>query len=111
MDVKASPVEPASAAEFDALLVRRSRGAAVRAWLRRHLTLVIGLVLVAVLLLIAAFGPLLTPYDPNNGNIMDSLTSPNSAHFFGTDYEGRDMFTRVIYGARLAMGPSAVALR
>ncbi len=95
-----------SLAEFEPILARISTAATGRAWLRRNITLVIGGCLVAALILAALFGPLLAQYDPNNGNINDSLLGPSRAHLFGTDYEGRDMFTRILYGARIALGVS-----
>jgi peptide/nickel transport system permease protein len=88
------------------MFAQLSRGVSWRAWLRRNLTLVLGLCLVGAVLLAAIVGPFLTPYDPNNGNINDSLVGPSPAHIFGTDYEGRDMFTRILYGARIALGVS-----
>jgi peptide/nickel transport system permease protein len=101
---------PAGAAdslvEAEPIFAELSRGAVGRAWLRRHLTLVIGLCLVGAVLLAAIVGPFLAQYDPNNGNINDSLVGPSPAHLFGTDYEGRDMFTRILYGARIALGVS-----
>jgi peptide/nickel transport system permease protein len=51
-------------------------------------------------------GPFLAQYDPTVGNIETSLAPPSTAHLFGTDDLGRDMFTRVIYGARVALGVS-----
>ncbi len=60
----------------------------------------IGLLLVAVLLLTALFAPLLTHFDPNVQDIGQRLLPPSAEHWFGTDRFGRDLFTRVIYGAR-----------
>lgn len=84
------------------LTVRRT----ALARLRTHLSLVVGLALVLGLAFAAIVGPLLAQYDPNNGNILDGLLAPSRAHLMGTDYEGRDMFTRVLYGARYALGIS-----
>lgn len=110
MELKAPPLEPRKVAEpgdvdeGELLLAPRSRRAVAGAWMRHHSTLVVGLTLVGALLLVAAIGPFLAQFDPNNGNIEDSLVGPSFTHLFGTDYEGRDMFTRVLYGARLALG-------
>jgi peptide/nickel transport system permease protein len=101
------PAEAAnSLVDAEPIFAQLPRGVARRAWLRRNLTLVIGLCLVGAVLLAAIVGPFLAQYDPNNGNINDSLVGPSPAHFFGTDYEGRDMFTRILYGARIALGVS-----
>jgi peptide/nickel transport system permease protein len=66
----------------------------------------VGAGFVLLLLLIAVVGPLLARYDPINGNIVESLTPPNPAHLLGTDLYGRDVFTRILYGTRLALGLS-----
>ena len=55
---------------------------------------------IAVLLLIAVLAPLLTPYSPAEIDSKSVLTSPGRAHLFGTDNLGRDVFSRVVYGAR-----------
>ena len=60
----------------------------------------VGLFLVAVLVLIALFAPLLTHYDPNIQNIAQRLQAPSAEHLFGTDRFGRDLFARVLYGSR-----------
>jgi len=80
------------------------------AWLRAHLSLVVGLGLVLGLALATVVGPFLAPYDPNYGDITQSLQSPSWAHLMGTDFEGRDMFTRVLYGARYALGISVASV-
>jgi peptide/nickel transport system permease protein len=63
----------------------------------------IGLVLVAFMLLLAAIGPLLTPYDPNALDVKNRLTGPSWAHWMGTDHLGRDLFARIAQGARIAL--------
>lgn len=60
----------------------------------------IGLFLVALLVLVALFAPLLTHFDPNVQNIADRLAAPSAEHLFGTDRFGRDLYARVLYGAR-----------
>ena len=65
-----------------------------------------GLVVVASLILAAIFGPWLVPYDPISADSSAIRESPNIHHFFGTDQMGRDVFSRVIMGARLSVGVS-----
>jgi len=91
-------------AEMEAAEMPRSRRTVISGWVRRRLTLVIGGTLVGLLLLLTLVGPFFTQYDPNVGNINDSLVGPSFSHLLGTDYEGRDMLTRIIYGARLSVG-------
>lgn len=64
---------------------------------------VLGMILVAVLFIIAAFGPWLTPYDFLDQDLMARNKPPSWAHWFGTDDLGRDILSRVIYGARTAV--------
>lgn len=63
---------------------------------------VIGLVMVLVLFFAAVFGPYLTPYDFLSQNLDDRNLPMSWAHWFGTDDLGRDVFSRVLYGARTA---------
>jgi peptide/nickel transport system permease protein len=60
----------------------------------------------------ALFGRMFAPFDPYATDILDTLTPPSAAHWFGTDQLGRDVFSRVIVGARdiLVVAPLATAL-
>ncbi len=83
---------------------RRSRGwrYAVYALLRSP-TALIGATLVLVIIVMAAFAPLIAPYDPNRLNMASRLNGPSAEHIFGTDNVGRDLFSRVVYGSRTAL--------
>jgi peptide/nickel transport system permease protein len=72
----------------------------------------IGVVLVAVFVLCAVFSPWLAPHDPAQITLPDRLESPSAQHWCGTDELGRDICSRLIYGARISMlvGSSVVAL-
>ncbi len=59
-----------------------------------------GTVIFVLFLLIAIFGPLLAPYGYADQNVAERLQPPSTAHFFGTDNFGRDVFSRVLVGAR-----------
>jgi ABC-type dipeptide/oligopeptide/nickel transport system permease component len=63
-------------------------------------SLVLGGAIVLIMVLAAIFAPLLTPYDPIKLDVRARFQSPSATHWFGTDQYGRDVFTRVIYGAR-----------
>lgn len=67
---------------------------------RRVTSLTIGLTLVVILVLTALLAPLLAPFDPNMQTISARLLPPSAQHWFGTDGFGRDLLSRVIYGAR-----------
>jgi peptide/nickel transport system permease protein len=64
----------------------------------------IGLTLVALYLLLAIFGPMLAPQDAFRQNFAQTLRPPSAAHWFGTDQLGRDVFSRVMFGARATLG-------
>jgi peptide/nickel transport system permease protein len=63
----------------------------------------IALFLVVSFLIMAAFAPWLAPYSPVKIDVVHKLQSPSAAHWFGTDHLGRDLLSRVIYGARTAL--------
>jgi peptide/nickel transport system permease protein len=62
-----------------------------------------GLALLVVVLFAALLAPWIVPYDPQAIDAIARLSPPNAAHWFGTDHAGRDLFSRVIYGARMAL--------
>jgi peptide/nickel transport system permease protein len=64
----------------------------------------LGLVLVVIVIGAAIFANVVSPYDPNKIDILSKLQSPSAAHWLGTDQLGRDTLSRIIYGARVAMG-------
>ncbi|MEJ8280507.1 ABC transporter permease [Pseudonocardia spirodelae] len=70
---------------------------------RRNKLAMAGLVIVAFELVIAIISPFSTPYDPFEQNLLNTLQPPSAAHFFGTDVLGRDLYSGVVYGTRLAM--------
>ncbi|MEK3685259.1 ABC transporter permease [Paenibacillus sp. FSL R10-2736] len=63
-------------------------------------SLLIGIIMFAVLILLALFIPYLSPYHPTEQNLSAFLQPPSSTHWLGTDQLGRDLFTRLIYAAR-----------
>ena len=78
--------------ELETLRPRRRRA--------RVTSLSIGLTLVLIVVAMALFAPLLAPFDPNAQIISQRLQAPSALHWFGTDGFGRDLLSRVIYGAR-----------
>lgn len=70
---------------------------------KRNKLAVVGLGILVVLLFIAIFEPWLTPYDPFEQNLLNTRKQPDSEHWFGTDTLGRDLFSGILYGTRLAM--------
>jgi peptide/nickel transport system permease protein len=70
----------------------------------------IGLALVGVLILTAAFAPWIAPYDPFQMGAGRRLTPPSLQHLFGTDEFGRDLFSRIVYGTRLTLMIGVIAV-
>lgn len=63
----------------------------------------VGAVLLLALVVVAALAPVLAPYDPLAQSLVDRLQAPTVAHWFGTDESGRDILSRMIYGARITL--------
>jgi peptide/nickel transport system permease protein len=70
----------------------------------RHPSALVGLAIVLLLALAAALAPLLAPYAPSVQHLADRLQGPSARHWLGTDELGRDILSRLIYGARLTLG-------
>jgi peptide/nickel transport system permease protein len=87
--------------------VRRSRG--YRA-LRANPFGVLGVVMLAVVFIAALVPGLLTMHDPIKLNLQDKFLPPSPTHWFGTDDVGRDVYTRVIYGARVTLSSTLMVL-
>jgi peptide/nickel transport system permease protein len=69
----------------------------------------VGLAMTVAFLALTLLGPLVAPYDPDNQDLVNSLSPPSVEHLFGTDQYGRDMTSRVIYGTRTALLAVVVA--
>ncbi|MGH2617385.1 MAG: ABC transporter permease [Thermomicrobiales bacterium] len=63
-----------------------------------------GLLVVAILIVVAAIAPALAPYPPNDQSFRIKLEAPSAAHLLGTDEFGRDIYSRVLIGTRVALG-------
>ncbi len=69
-----------------------------------------GTIIITVILILAIFAPLIAPYDPNFIDIESILVSPSSFHLMGTDGLGRDVFSRMLFGARISLLVGFVAV-
>ena len=78
--------------------------------LRRQPLSIFSAILVLMLILIAIFGPLLAPYDPNDIAMANRFAAPSFAHPFGTDDFGRDILSRVMVGARVSLMVGIIAV-
>jgi len=80
-----------------------SRGKKIGITLRRQPTMYFGIAVLAILALVAIFAPLLAGMNPLEINPLARMKPPSAEHFFGTDALGRDVFARVVWGARVSL--------
>ena len=69
-----------------------------------------GLIVICVLFVVVVGAPLVAPYSPYDQSIVERLQGPTMKHLFGTDELGRDLLSRVIFGARIALGVAIPAV-
>lgn len=74
----------------------------LRLLVRNPMTLA-GLLVALLLVVVAAFAPWIATHDPVIQNLANALQAPSAAHWFGTDEYGRDIFSRLVYGARITL--------
>lgn len=77
---------------------------------RKNGRAVVGLCIVIILVLCAVLAPIISPYEPNAQDPRNRLQGPSAGHWFGTDELGRDILSRVIYGARISMSVGLIAI-
>ena len=90
----------------------RARGEIRQFWrtFARNQLALAGGVVVAALVLLAVLAPLLAPRDPNRPDTKRILAPPSRSHWFGTDQLGRDVLSRVLYGARVSLAVGFVSV-
>src|SRR5919206_4426067 len=71
---------------------------------------VIGFAIVALLVVVALFAPLIATHDVGATDLLHRYDAPSSAHWLGTDATGRDIFSRVVYGARISLRVGVVVV-
>ncbi|HEY6872403.1 MAG TPA: oligopeptide ABC transporter permease [Geobacteraceae bacterium] len=77
---------------------------------RKNRFALIGGAIIVTLFILSSLAPHLTPYEPDSLDLYHVLTPPSSAHWFGTDDLGRDVLTRIIYGARVSLKVGFIAV-
>jgi ABC-type dipeptide/oligopeptide/nickel transport system permease subunit len=65
---------------------------------------------IAAMAIVAVFAPAISPYDPNEPNLKNKLSGPSGEHWLGTDQLGRDVLSRIIWGARVSLKVGIVAV-
>lgn len=78
--------------------------------LRQNKLFMAGVMIVGVVVVLAVFAPFFAGYDPNNINLKEALIGPSPDHLLGTDSLGRDLFSRMLYGARISLSVGFVAV-
>ncbi|HEY8425018.1 MAG TPA: ABC transporter permease [Limnochordales bacterium] len=86
-------------------ITRPARGYWADAWarFRKNRMAVVGLIVLVLVGIMSIIGPHLTPYDYRQTSLLDTDLPPSAEHWFGTDELGRDIFTRLWYGARISL--------
>ena len=69
-----------------------------------------GLTVITLLIVVALFAPVISPYTPSEQNVFERLQAPSLTHVFGTDDLGRDVFTRMIFGARISLAVGFISV-
>jgi peptide/nickel transport system permease protein len=90
------------------LVVERHRGFRER-WYRTP-SFVAGLVIIGTMLTLAVLAPVIAPYDPNHQDLTQLLQGPSSQHWLGTDNLGRDVWSRMLYAARVDLQVAFLAV-
>jgi len=83
--------------------LRRRPLSGIGRFIRRYPLGAVGGALILLLVVLAAFAPLIATHDPFALNARERRKAPSAEHFFGTDELGRDIFSRVVYGARISL--------
>jgi len=104
-----SSAELGRPAEGAAARLRQTPGA-VGPFLAESRLNVAGVAIVALVLLLAVFGPLIAPQNPNQVNLLAVLQPPSVHYWFGTDNLGRDLFSRVLAGTRISVEVAVIIL-
>lgn len=92
---------------------RSTRGGDIRAFfhrLRQTRLATAALIVIAALIVVAVFAPLLAPFNPERTNFSDALSGPTMKHWLGADNLGRDIFTRILYGSRVSVQVGIIAV-
>jgi peptide/nickel transport system permease protein len=78
--------------------------------MRRSPAAIIGGLIVGFMVFVAVFAPFLAPYDPLRGDLSQSFLPPSAQHWMGTNIQGQDVLSRIIWGARLTLGIAVLSV-
>ena len=90
----------------------KKRSQVKEVWRRfcRNKQAMVGMCMLLLLIFAAIFADIIAPYDPVEQDIINRLKPPSSAHWFGTDELGRDIFSRILYGSRISLTVGLIAV-
>lgn len=94
----------------EGLLANKQKSRSLFGRLARNRAALIGMILTAIVVFAAIFADFLAPYDPLTLSLMERLSPPSATHWMGTDHLGRDVLSRVIYGARISIQIGVVSI-
>jgi peptide/nickel transport system permease protein len=101
--VTMTSVHPATPPRFAALRAGLAYALTVIRHLAGNPSAAFGLAVIAILIISAAFAPLIATHNPYAQDLTATLQAPSGAHYFGTDELGRDVFSRLVYGSRISL--------
>jgi peptide/nickel transport system permease protein len=101
--VTMTSVHPAIPPRFAALRAGLAYALTVIRHLAGNPSAAFGLAVIAILIISAAFAPLIATHNPYAQDLTATLQAPSGAHYFGTDELGRDVFSRLVYGSRISL--------
>lgn len=83
--------------------IKRKRWKVFLKKISKNKSAVFGASIILLFFILAIIGPMIAPYDPNKPMMANKLLTPNAEHWLGTDDKGRDILTRLLYGARISL--------
>ncbi len=91
---------------------KRGQGAEIWRRFRRNKSAVVGLIMLLVLIIMALFAEFIAPYDPIEQDLLNRMQPPlqSPEHILGTDELGRDIFSRIVFGARISVSVGLIAV-
>ena len=95
--------------EIQALTKKRNRKQMLRIFFGRGILVKVCTVFLVLFVILSLLAPVISPYDPNQMDLLSKLKGPSSVHWLGTDYLGRDVLSRLIYGGRVSLAVSLLA--